>query len=56
VAAQIAADLARRGTGAGVKTVMAAGSLLDRLRAERSANRSAWARVTGTTPTASPGS
>jgi len=25
--------------------VMAAGGLLDRLRAERSANRSAWARV-----------
>jgi enoyl-CoA hydratase/carnithine racemase len=30
---------------AGVKSVMAAGGLLDRLRAERSANRSAWARV-----------
>ena len=45
VAAQIAADLAARGAGAGVKKVMAAGGLLDRLRAERSANRSAWARV-----------
>jgi enoyl-CoA hydratase/carnithine racemase len=43
VAAQIIADLA--GAGAGVKSVMAAGGLLDRLRAERSANRSAWARV-----------
>ena len=57
VAAQIAAGLARRGVGAGadagarawagagVKSVMAAGGLLDRMRAERSANRSAWARV-----------
>jgi enoyl-CoA hydratase/carnithine racemase len=52
VAARIAAGLAGRGTGAagvwaeaGVKSVMAAGGLLDRLRAERSANRSAWARV-----------
>jgi enoyl-CoA hydratase/carnithine racemase len=48
VAARIAADLAGRGTGAagaGVKAVMAAGGLLDRLRAERAANRSAWARV-----------
>jgi len=45
VAAQIAADLAGRGAGAGVKSVMAAGGLLDRLRAERSANRWAWARV-----------
>jgi enoyl-CoA hydratase len=59
VAAQIAADLAGRGAGrgagtgagtgtgagAGVKAVMAAGGLLDRMRAERSANRSAWARV-----------
>jgi enoyl-CoA hydratase len=56
VAGQIAADLARRGAGAGVKTVMTAGGLLDRLRAERSANRSAWARVTGASPSASPGS
>jgi len=31
--------------GAGVKAVMAAGGVLDRLRAERAANRSAWARV-----------
>jgi enoyl-CoA hydratase/carnithine racemase len=49
-AEQVAADLATRGTsggaGAGVKAVMAAGGLLDRLRAEREANRSAWARVT----------
>jgi enoyl-CoA hydratase/carnithine racemase len=54
VAARIAADLAGRGTGAagaagaagaGVKAVMAAGGLLDRMRAERAANRSAWARV-----------
>jgi len=47
VAEQIAADLAGRGAGAsaGVKAVMAAGGLLDRMRAERAANRSAWARV-----------
>ena len=59
VAARIAADLAGRGSGAagvagaaragpagaGVKAVMAAGGLLDRMRAERAANRSAWARV-----------
>ena len=47
-AAQIAADLAGRGTGAagaGVKAVMAAGGLLDRMRAERAVNRSAWNRV-----------
>ena len=49
-AAQIAASLAGRGTGpegsgAGVKAVMAAGGPLDRLRAERAADRSAWARV-----------
>jgi enoyl-CoA hydratase/carnithine racemase len=43
VAGQIAASLA--GRGAGVKTVMAAGGLLDRLRAERAANRSAWAHA-----------
>lgn len=46
-AGQFAADLAARGTGAGVKAVMAAGGLLDRLRAEREVNRAAWARVTG---------
>src|SRR4051794_14505281 len=45
VATAIAADLADRGAGAGVKAVMAAGGVLDRLRAERAANRSAWARV-----------
>jgi enoyl-CoA hydratase len=42
---EVAADLAARGTGAGVKAVMAAGGLLDRLRAEREVNRAAWARV-----------
>ncbi len=54
-AEQIAADLAARGAAAGVgagaaagvKAVMAAGGLLDRLRAEREVNRAAWARVTG---------
>jgi len=45
VAAALAADLADRGAGAGVKAVMAAGGVLDRLRAERAANRSAWASV-----------
>ncbi len=48
---QIAVDLAARGTGGGagggVKAVMSAGGLLDRLRAEREVNRAAWARVTG---------
>jgi enoyl-CoA hydratase len=48
VAAQLAADLAARGVGTGAKSVMAAGGLMDRLRAERAANRSAWARVTAT--------
>ena len=43
VAGQIAASLA--GRGAGVKAVMAVGGLLDRLRAERAANRSAWAHA-----------
>ena len=52
-AGQLAADLA--GRGAGVKAVMAAGGLLDRLRAERSANRSAWARVTAAAPSTKPG-
>jgi len=42
---QLASDLAARGAGAGVKAVMAAGGLLDRLRAERAVNRAAWARV-----------
>jgi enoyl-CoA hydratase/carnithine racemase len=50
VAAEIAADLAGRGAGAGVKAVMSAGGLLDRLRAERSANRSAWARALAVPP------
>jgi enoyl-CoA hydratase len=52
-AEQIAAELATRGAAAGVagvKTVMAAGGLLDRLRAEREVNRAAWARVTGDSP------
>jgi enoyl-CoA hydratase/carnithine racemase len=47
-AGQIAAELA--GRGAGVKAVMAAGGLLDRLRAERAANRSAWARAIAVPP------
>ena len=42
-AGQLAAGLA--GRGADVKAVMAAGGLLDRMRAERLANRSAWARA-----------
>jgi enoyl-CoA hydratase/carnithine racemase len=46
----IAVELAARGTPAGVKAVMAAGGLLDRLRAEREVNRAAWARVTGGNP------
>jgi enoyl-CoA hydratase/carnithine racemase len=41
---------AGQGAGAGVKAVMAAGGLLDRLRAEREVNRSAWAQVTGAKP------
>ncbi len=48
VAGQIAAELA--GRGAGVKAVMAADGLLDRLNAERSANRSAWARAIAAPP------
>jgi enoyl-CoA hydratase len=44
-AGQIAADLAMRGAGSRVKEVLAAGGLLDRLRAEREVNRAAWARV-----------
>ncbi|HEU5387847.1 MAG TPA: enoyl-CoA hydratase/isomerase family protein [Streptosporangiaceae bacterium] len=43
VADAIAARLAGRGSG--VKTVMAAGGLLDRMEAERVANRAAWTRV-----------
>ncbi|HTX27317.1 MAG TPA: enoyl-CoA hydratase/isomerase family protein [Streptosporangiaceae bacterium] len=46
-AEQVAGALAAAGAGAGVKAVMTAGGLLDRLRAEREVNRSAWARVTG---------
>ena len=50
LAEQIAADLARRGVAAGIKPVMAAGGLLDRLQAEREANRSAWAQLGAPTP------
>ena len=53
-AGQIAADLAARGAkgeaAGGVKAVMAAGGLLDRLRAEREVNRAAWARVNSVGP------
>jgi enoyl-CoA hydratase len=49
-AEELATSLATRGAGAGVKAVMAAGGLLDRLRAEREVNRTAWARVTGAGP------
>lgn len=49
-AEQVAEELAVRGSAAGVKGVMAAGGLLDRLRAERDVNRAAWARLTGSTP------
>jgi enoyl-CoA hydratase len=46
VAAAIAAGLAGHVTGA--KGVLAAGGLLDRMRAERAANRAAWARALAT--------
>jgi enoyl-CoA hydratase/carnithine racemase len=49
-AQQLAADLAARGTGTGVKAVTAAGGLLDRLRAEREVNRAAWAQVNADGP------
>ena len=49
-AEQIAEELVAPGAAAGVKAVMAAGGLLDRLRAERGVNRAAWARVTGGNP------
>jgi enoyl-CoA hydratase len=49
-AEELAGSLATRGPAAGAKAVMAAGGLLDRLRAERDINRSAWARVTGVGP------
>ncbi len=47
VAAGIAAELATQDpqASARVKSVAAAGGLLDRLRAERQANRAAWAQV-----------
>jgi enoyl-CoA hydratase/carnithine racemase len=43
----LAAELAARtgGQAASVKTIAAMGGLLDRLRAEKQANRSAWAQV-----------
>jgi len=46
-AAALAAELAARGPGiaAKVKSVTAVGGLLDRLHAERQANRSAWAQA-----------
>ena len=46
-AAGVAAELAAQGPGvsAKVKSVTAAGGLLDRLQAERQANRSAWAQA-----------
>ena len=46
-AASVAAELAAQspGVSAKVKSVMAAGGLLDRLHAERQANRLAWARA-----------
>ena len=53
LAGEIAADLAQRGVAAGVKPVMAAGGLLDRLRAEQAANRSAWAQATAQVPSPS---
>jgi enoyl-CoA hydratase/carnithine racemase len=49
-AEQLAVALAARGGGTGVKAVMASGDLLDRLRAERAANRSAWDRVLAAAP------
>jgi enoyl-CoA hydratase/carnithine racemase len=47
VAAALAGEMARQDprAPASVKSVAAAGGLLDRLHAERQANRSAWARV-----------
>jgi enoyl-CoA hydratase/carnithine racemase len=50
LANEIAADLARRGVAAGIKPVMAAGGLPDRLEAERAANRSAWAQLNAPVP------
>ena len=55
LAEEIAADLARRGVAAGIKPVMAAGGLLDRLEAERAANQAAWAQLTGPVPSPAPG-
>jgi enoyl-CoA hydratase len=48
VAAALAAELAAQGpqASARVKSVAAAGGLLDRLHAERQTNRAAWAQVT----------
>jgi enoyl-CoA hydratase/carnithine racemase len=59
VAEEIVADIVRREEGSpapgisemlgvsGIKLVMTAGGLLDRLQAERAANQSAWARAIG---------
>ena len=46
-AADLASDLVARGPGAAAKAkmIMTAGGLLDRLRAEQQANRSAWAQT-----------
>jgi len=51
-AADLAGDLAARGPGplARAKPVMAAGGLLDRLRAEHQANQSAWAQALAAGP------
>jgi enoyl-CoA hydratase/carnithine racemase len=51
-AAALAGDLAARGPGplARAKPIMAAGSLLDRLRAEYQANQSAWAQALAGSP------
>ena len=51
-AADLARDLAARGPGplARAKPIMAAGGLLDRLRAEHQANQSAWAQALAAGP------
>jgi enoyl-CoA hydratase/carnithine racemase len=51
-AADLAGDLAARGPGplARAKPIMAAGGLLDRLRAEHQANQSAWAQALAAGP------
>jgi len=56
VAAALAEEMAIQDprTSASVKSVAAAAGLLDRLRAERQANRSAWARVIAPTAGSAP--